>query len=168
MGIKKKRKAITLRSSEPSISTFRQMCNFLVSWGCSGNVVWLNQSNLKNGIDWITGDLSHCFLLVLVLSLLNSGTWSISLFPSLCLLGEFSYCLWRKKVEQKRKDLASVYLHTLQRTYQSQVDFGACTASNAKGKSEGWYIITQWCNYITVHETPLSKCPTHFNLLNSQ
>lgn len=51
MGIKKKRKAITLRSSEPSISTFRQMCNFLVSWGCSGNVVWLNQSNLKNGID---------------------------------------------------------------------------------------------------------------------
>lgn len=38
-------------------------------------------------------------------------------------------------MEQEGKVLASVYLHTLQRTDQSQVDFVACIASNAKGKS---------------------------------
>ncbi|PKU44497.1 corticotropin-releasing factor-binding protein [Limosa lapponica baueri] len=54
------------------------------------------------------------------------------------ILGHLSgLSLKQGKVEQEGKVLASVYLHTLQRTYQSQVDFGACIASNAKGKSIG-------------------------------
>lgn len=60
-----------------------------------------------------------------------------SLFPPLSFFGQLFLLSWQGKVEQEEKVLASMYLHTLQRTHQSQVDFGVCIALNAKGKSIG-------------------------------
>lgn len=140
---------------------------FLRSWKCSGSAVWLNQSKMKNRINWIIADFPQCLFLVLIPNQLNSGTWSIRICSCLS-AWRVVLTVFAGKSEAREKSSGKwIFSYFIEDTSKSSRLWSLhCIQCKRKinEKRQGRFIITQDNNYITaqMHETPSSKYPTHF------